>query len=92
MANSDTMVTIVSKFIIYIYEKTLIVFGAHGKKEAQRLLDAHQVAHLAAVSLRQAQIDSATSHCVLWPKQHRRAHDARGGSQVRDCPARNGAC
>ena len=32
--------------------------------EAQRLVDAHQVAHLAAVSLRQAQLHSATSHCA----------------------------
>jgi hypothetical protein len=32
--------------------------------EAQRLFDAHEVAHRAAVSLRQAQIHSATSHCA----------------------------
>ena len=36
----------------------------HAATEAQRLLDAHQVAHRAAVSLRQAQIHSATWHCA----------------------------
>ena len=36
----------------------------HAATEAQRLLDAHQVAHRAAVSLRQAQIHSAISHCA----------------------------
>ena len=36
----------------------------HTATEAQRLLDAHQVAHRAAVSLRQAQIHSATWHCA----------------------------
>ncbi len=38
--------------------------NVHAATEAQRLLDAHQVAHRAAVSLRQAQIHSATSHCA----------------------------
>ncbi len=36
----------------------------HSATEAQRLLDAHQVAHRAAVSLRQVQIHSATWHCA----------------------------
>jgi hypothetical protein len=38
--------------------------NVHAATEAQRLLDAHQVAHRAAVSLRQAQIHSATSRCA----------------------------
>ena len=38
--------------------------NVHAAAEAQRLLDTHQVAHLSAVSLRQAQIHSATSHCA----------------------------
>ena len=36
----------------------------HAETEAQRLLDPHQVAHRAAVSLRQAQIHSANSQCA----------------------------
>ena len=38
--------------------------NVHAATEAQRLLDAHQVAHRAAASLRQAQIHNATSHCA----------------------------
>ena len=38
--------------------------NVHAATEAQRLLDAHQVAHCAAVSLRQTQIHSATSNCA----------------------------
>jgi hypothetical protein len=38
--------------------------NVHAATEAQRLLDTHQVAHLSAVSLRQAQIHSATSNCA----------------------------
>ena len=45
--------------------------NVHAATEAQRLLDAHVIVllsgrscHRAAVSLRQAQIHSATSHCA----------------------------
>ena len=38
--------------------------NVHAATEAQRLLDAHQVAHRAAVGRRQAQIHSAPSHCA----------------------------
>ena len=44
--------------------RQLVAAKEHAATEAQRLLDAHQVAHRAAVSLRQSQIHSVNSHCA----------------------------
>ena len=41
--------------------------NVHVTSEAQRLLDAHEVADRASVSLRQAQIHSATLNCDCGP-------------------------
>ena len=55
---------LLTKPLCYSLHRYATQVNVHAAAEAQRLLDAHQVAHRAAVSLRQAQIHSATSHCA----------------------------
>ena len=55
---------LLTKPLCYEVNRYATQLNVHAATEAQRLLDAHQVAHRAAVSLRQAQIHSATSHCA----------------------------